>query len=548
MAALAVIRFRRISHSLPCFGSTEVVSRQAPGLPVAILTASQFMPIEGAPPYATARGPISRIPNEALGEIFCILRAQLRRRDGWVCILQVCRHWFAVAKSLSELWTRISSRQSLASLYRFLLYSKFRPLEVEIYPKERADISELLLAIGSGAGRIEKLSATFSWCEDFHAAISCIFSQMPVLRDVSMKITHPYPLGDHPRTFSIDACHTIQSLRLVNINVAFKRNNPLHLTKLTLENITGLPSLTTLVDVLRAAPALESVELSGGCPLNLLQGDLDIQTSADNLPIHLPNLKRMILRTEPEFPNVLLSMVATPPTADIMICLPVISLRCVPSSFLCEALPLPDRLANIGSLSRVNGLSIRFHGPAPSLIGFHIDKESCKPLFSLMVIETTYPPGKTPFQHIVDSIAGAIEVLGFGDHVTSVEVMGHKPEEGFSEAQLDLSNMLYALPKLTGLSLRVSGLPNVLAALASERSDENGRHGIVCPNLGEMQWQDIQIDDDVVVNIMDCFERRKELGATLMKYLRIFGSLGRGLRVEHVNMLEGVVKRLKCCG
>ncbi|TCD61960.1 hypothetical protein EIP91_007670 [Steccherinum ochraceum] len=528
---------------MPCLSSRAIILRppeQAIQAESHIVSSLQFTPYPGPTELSSGcvlpRSSISRVPNELLAEIFRILRAQPSENSSWVRILRVCKHWFAVAATLSDLWTRVSSKQSVQSISRFLSYSKSRPLQVDIYPKE--DSSATLFAIGAEIDRMQTLSATFSRCYDFHVAICFIFSRLPSLQDVSMEIIHPYPLAN-PRIFPLDKCCALQSLRLVNIDAAFESGTLSQLTKLTLENVKGLPSLATLVEILRAAPGLENLELSGGCPIELLFEDA---TPVTYLPVHLPKLKRMRLRSEPELPRALFTILSTPPDADIMIYLPVVSLHGVSRTLFLEALPPIESLSNIGGLARINSLSLRFHGPTPSLMGFCIDSAGCQPLFALMVVETAYPPTKTPTQEIVHGITSAIEILGLDERVVSLDILG--PEEDPSAEKFDVSCLIFALPKLTGLWLRQSGLPSVLSALLDEWMDDDGDCGVVCPDLKEMQWQDMRFDDELVVNVMDCLERRREMGVTLLERLSIVGSRNRGLRDEYVNMLERVARKL----
>lgn len=402
-----------------------------------------------------------------------------------------------------------------------------------IHPRRHTDVAAFMDAVGLHSHRIEVLSATLPWSDDFRRLIaSSITIPLPRIRDVDMMITHPSSFSEYPHTFPIDCCPTIQSLRLTNIDVVFNGRMLSSLTKLGLETVKSLPSLTTLLAILQAAPELHDLELSGPCR------DAHLDTvAASALPIQLPHLKRMVLRSDPEFPRELLSVICTPTFAEVIICLPVITLRGVTPLFLCNALPDQQNLSNIGGIDHINGLTLQFHGAAPSIMGFRVG-DDCKRLFSIMLMDTTFPHGKTPNQSVVESIAQAIHFLGIGDRIMSVEITGDDKEEH----RLDLLNVFRALPNLKALSIRTPCMTSVLSALTSPQHPT--QPVCVCPGLTDIQLQDIEFDDGLVVNMLDCFERRGEMGAAGLRYLALCRS--RGLDGDQVVMLEGIVDRLKC--
>ncbi|THH31915.1 hypothetical protein EUX98_g2271 [Antrodiella citrinella] len=357
------------------------------------------------------------------------------------------------------------------------------------------------------------------------------------IRNIDINITHPFPISAGHHFFPIDFCPAVQQVRLTNLDIQYLGGHLHALTRLAVENVLGLPDLSTLVAILQAAPALESLDLGGPCK-NVRESIAHLEAMDTDLPVRLPGMKRMVLRSDPEFTKDFFSIVSTPPSTDVVICLPVISLRGIQPAFICDALPDADRLSNLEGLGDINGLCLRFHGKVPSIMGFRTGV-GCRPLLSLMIVDTTYPPGRTPHPNVVSAIVRAIHFLGISGRITSVELMSDEEENG-EEHKLDLSAVFRALPNLHALSLSMPSLGSVLAALTcTDAGDE-----VVCAKLKEMQLLDVWFDDGLVIDLMDCLERRQEMDAGPLRSLELCAS--KGLSVDHEGMLGAMVGRLVC--
>ncbi|KAH8096627.1 hypothetical protein BXZ70DRAFT_945429 [Cristinia sonorae] len=537
MAAPPMLHPRRTSYSMPNISLNPRLS--TPGLIPTTFPriATCIKPQASFTIYIGAKGPIGRIPNEILAQIFCALYQEVD--DHWVRILQVCKLWNAVARRIASLWTRVSADQPFSSLDKFLMQSSDRPLRVFIRRRRRLDVATFVNALGSHICRVESLSATLLWCADFHKIVSPNTFPWSSLRDLELRITHPRHHSNNPHTFSLNDLRMVRSIRLTNIGISHTGGFLPCLTQLELESGQGLPPLSQLLAILRAAPTLKVLEISGPCH------DLFVDMAANVFPIHLSHLARLVIRSDPEFPREFFSLVSTPPSADVTICLPVITLRGVPPRFLCDSLPARGKLPHIGGIKDINGLSLRFHGIAPSLMGFRVG-EGCKPLFSIIIVDTTYPPSKTPYQGVVDGVTQAIHFLDVGQRVVSAELTGTEDGEE-DHTRLDITDIFRTLPNLQALSIRKSGMADVLSALSSLTVSGSGgvAQAVVCPHLTDVQLQDIEFNDDLIVNMLDCFERRRELGAIGLKYLLLSGT--KGLEAGDVVMLEGMAERVKFC-
>lgn len=538
--SLQTARSRRVSHSLPNLKYITAVPSRRVHIPIT-RTISHFELSVDVLRDTTVEGPVDRIPNEILAEIFCILQAATVTSGSWVHILRVCKHWNAVAQSLACLWTHVCAEQVPVALGRFLVRSKDRPLDVTFIPMKMTDGFPFIETLAPHIHRVESLVAVFPWSADYHHLTRIMAPPMLQIRNISMKITHPFRVNVGTHFFPIDFYPAVHQVRLANIDIQYLGGHLHALTKLVVENVMGLPDLSTLVAVFRAAPALELLDMSGPCK-DVRESVAYLEAMDAALPIRLLNMKRMVLRSDPEFTKDFLSIVSTPLSTDIIVCLPVISLRGIGPEFICDALPDADRLSNIGGLPDINGLCLRFHGKVPSIMGFRTGV-GCRPLLSLMVVDTTYPHGRTPHQNVVGAIVLAIQFLGIGGRITSVELTSDDDWDEYEHKhKLDLSTVFHLLPSLHALSVGKSSLVSVLAALTDTGTDADDE--VVCPKLKEMQLLNIRFDDGIIVDMMDCLEMRQESGGGLLKSLELCAS--QGLTEDYKCMLGTVAGQVVC--
>lgn len=311
------------------------------------------------------------------------------------------------------------------------------------------------------------------------------------------------------------------------------------LTSLHITNTQGLPSPETLIAVLRATLALETLELTGrSCEDTGSEQNIDELREDNSLPIELPNLRRMLVRSDPLFSFELFSVIAIPCRTNLQLYVEIqfsTDRRAWAPNDLSDALPAHDDLVHIGCIEWLDCVRLDVHGDTPGLTcssrGSNADSLS---MFIVPLGRPSYA-GEEYWSNINRNIARALRRLRISECITYA-TMGCDVEAGTR-----LFDVFDALPKLRKLVVETpEGAFNVLDALKFDGGDP------LCPDLEELQFHGLAVDGFLVVDIINCLRKRKSMGVSALQTLKLVDC--KWIEEWHVKMLQEVrLAEVFCC-
>lgn len=446
---------------------------------------------------SSVNGPIGRLPVELLADIFCIVSRDLYGDRRWTHLLEVCTYWRAVALATARLWTRISNDESPARLKRSLVLSQECPLQVFITSDGHMTLGPFIKALLPHAHRIDMISAALF----LSAALSKLITILPNVRVVSIE--------SKSTQLVFPFVHFTQAavVLLRNTDVAFNSKDLKMLTTLSIVNPGGLPRLLNILSVLREAPALEKLVLTGPMRSHA-QGGLNVPDKTQ--PVLMKNLRSAILCTHAEVTSAFFMLVSVPASAQIGIQIwPPTSRDDERHNPFVETFPDKAHLKNVGCLHRADRLLVDIKSEP----GITCRDTKSGGVVGVYVSHKDYP---SAWKDVVNDVLQAIQLSELGQHVTTLGLRGDK------ERTLDLIPLFRALPNVHTLKIDAGNIDNVFTALGSlELFSEQESWALLCPKLGEIELRDVDVDDDVIAKISDCFQIRKglcgyNLGAALL--------------------------------
>ncbi|KAF9454318.1 hypothetical protein P691DRAFT_770746 [Macrolepiota fuliginosa MF-IS2] len=252
------------------------------------------------------QSPICVIPPEVLGAIFIRVRDACLftyYRFDWLCITEVCRHWRLVALDCPELWTGICfeslefaskmlERSKTAGLTLNTLISS-SPISKSILEKSMAHLSHIrALDITCHVWNIIQDSVLGPLCSPSPMLefLRLYSGRSPQLRGPLINgkplITTQLPLG---------VLSNAPHLREVEIHKIPIRWEPLlphtQISSLKLHDITPLPTLLQLTDLLKAIPQLKILSLAYCLPSRIPAED-----DMEGFVVHLPLLEELEIK------------------------------------------------------------------------------------------------------------------------------------------------------------------------------------------------------------------------------------------------------------
>ncbi|THH31914.1 hypothetical protein EUX98_g2272 [Antrodiella citrinella] len=435
---------------------------------------------------SNANGPIARIPVEILAKIFHILCKDLSGERRWTYILEVCTYWRAVALATARLWTRISNDESHTRLKRSLLLSQQCPLHVVITPDGNITLGPFIKALLPYAHRIETVSAALF----LSAALSKLITMLPNVRVVSIESKSTQLV--FPFVHFTEAA----VVQLRDTDVAFNSKNLKMLTTLSIVNPSGLPTLLNILSVIREAPALESLVLTG--PMRgHAEGSVNVLPRTQ--PVRMCNLRSGILCTQAAFTSAFFTVFVVPASAriGIQVQAPKDRDEAGRNPFI-RAFPDKSLLKNVGCLLHADRLLVDIKCEP----GITCRDTKSGGAVGVYVVANDYP---TAWKNVVNDILQAVELSELGQHITTLGLRGDK------ERALDLTSLFRALPNVHTLKIDAGNIDNVLTALSSIELFSEQENWLLCPNLRELELRDVDMDDEVITKISECFQIRSGL-------------------------------------
>ncbi|KAI0061401.1 hypothetical protein BV25DRAFT_1805627 [Artomyces pyxidatus] len=289
------------------------------------------------------QAPVQRLPNELLAAIFAIGVLEMEEEDPLMLsnLMLVCKYWSEVATSTPVLWSRVSvsNHDSLEKAQRRLSRSKSVPLDVCINFSPQMEnggattetIIHAMDMLWPSIWRWRSFRLSVPNRPQAHAALSRCREKAPLLEVLQIRVFHsmqddqystpPLPLFDgHMPRLSVCAFNSfnfgwdvsvISGLRVLELGGYWNAFSP---------------SVTVILDVLRACPALEELSLR-----NMSDVDPESCLMYDHEPhhdkrypshiIHLPRLTKAtfyyagIQRT-----RTILSQVSFPALENVELC------------------------------------------------------------------------------------------------------------------------------------------------------------------------------------------------------------------------------------
>lgn len=222
------------------------------------------------------QSPVQRLPSELLGSIFAIGVLQMEEEDSLLLstLMLVCKEWTEVVLATPILWSRITvgNHDSLVKAGRKLARSKSVPLDVCIQFSPRmestARVTELVIhamdILRPSIWRWRSFKLSVPNRPQAHAALTQCRERAPLLEHLSIQIFHvmqddyysspPLPLfqGHTPN---------LRSSSFTSFNFGWDTSLTTKLRVLKLGGYwhTYSPSISTLIGILRACPALEEI-------------------------------------------------------------------------------------------------------------------------------------------------------------------------------------------------------------------------------------------------------------------------------------------------
>ncbi|KAF9544637.1 hypothetical protein CPC08DRAFT_675855 [Agrocybe pediades] len=256
--------------------------------------------------------PISRLPAELICKIFEVVRQSYALREGslrWIELSHVCHAWrnlmvhspsfLTVLPMDSPLWTKEmilrSKDASLTVLIDLASFSNVAPVVSTAIPTLRLmpRIQEL------------KITGAFRCADDLQRLLDSLPESAPALETLSLGCENyltDWPQSARPReiilhTRSLRSMERLRSLKATSCRIDWEThlaNMPM-LTRLTINNIitSSAPTTTAFWNALKNMGALQHLQLSKSLPI---AGDAPYS----NNKVHLPNLKYLNLRGEPD--------------------------------------------------------------------------------------------------------------------------------------------------------------------------------------------------------------------------------------------------------
>lgn len=235
------------------------------------------------------QSPVHRLPSELLGSIFAISVLGLKEEDSVLLstLMLVCKHWTEVATNTPVLWSRISisDHDSLSKAKMKLTRSKSVPLDLTLTFGPRiensSEVMELVIhamdILRPSIWRWRSFRLAVQSRSQAHAALLQCKQRAPLLEEFSVQVFQviqndsyskpPLPLfeNDTPRLRS-------SSFTSFNFNWDMTLVSKLRVLKLGGFWHSHSPSVATILNILRACPALEELSLrnmsdiEGACP------------------------------------------------------------------------------------------------------------------------------------------------------------------------------------------------------------------------------------------------------------------------------------------
>ncbi|THH31891.1 hypothetical protein EUX98_g2279 [Antrodiella citrinella] len=316
-------------------------------------------------------------------------------------------------------------------------------------------------------------------------------------------------------------------VHLTDTNIAFNSLNLANLMVLTIDNSrSSLPNLMNLISVLREAPALGSLTVTGRCMSDPAE-ELDILRNDQVVP--LQNLVKIDLRTEAVFVREFFSVVSVPATSQIHLHVrkPAGSDEVDTGLNLEDAFPDENRFHHLGCLKSTKILTLTLEsGAQPFLLCFDDVTSGSLCIYPALADITRDP---THWQVLIDDCVDAIEHLAIKKGVVTLSLrddpLGHL-------STLNLAFLFNSIPNLRILVVKARHVDSVLDAL---KLYSQGREVVVCPELVAIRFEDLTVDGDVVTHIVECFETRRDSGSGV-RVLDL--SAAGGCEAEHLEILE----------
>ena len=253
---------------------------------------------------------IYRLPNEIIVQIFLhyaenalpyrqSIRTQVSNMPvGWLSLMLVCRHWRDVALASPTLWRFIDATSNTS--WMALLLARSVPATIDLaFGLHRFSLEEALAVLSPHASRLRSLK--FARIPDAWrpAAVSLLRNSagFPNLEVLDFPIL---PARASLKNVFEDiglSSQRFPSLHSLFLHLTIAPQDPLlcaRLRRLSLDNCICGPSLEQFLDVLASCTLLQDLTLIAS--LQHLQGDWLGSRTLLRDPMHLPNLRALILR------------------------------------------------------------------------------------------------------------------------------------------------------------------------------------------------------------------------------------------------------------
>ncbi|THH31908.1 hypothetical protein EUX98_g2285 [Antrodiella citrinella] len=340
-------------------------------------------------------------------------------------------------------------------------------------------------------------------------------------------------------TFPLAHFDSAVFLQLKDMNVAFNTSNLAKLTALAIDNSrSSLPNVVNLISVLRMAPALKSLTLTG----RWIPRTAEEQNNLRNTQVfQAQQLKDVHLRTEAAFVREFFSVVSVSASSQIHLHVWAAAGQEGTGTGLNlgDALPDKDRIHHIGCIKSAKILTVTLEG----------DDEPCLLYFDEVTRGALciYPtlariPDAFHWQDVVDQCVDAMEQLALSTVSERITTLSLRDDPFGHLAALDLYSLFHSLPNLRILLVKARRIDTVLDALRALEMDSKDQFGVLCQKLAAIRLEDLVVDENVVNQIVACFETRMDVSECDLQALHMGGS---DVDAELLEMLESICQRVR---